>query len=362
MSSTILFGLSGSRRRQQNVKLPVEILCTIYVASPGYLTTMTTSRASSSDSYQWPPDYSHLQFSFQIRMEIAVDEKAARVNVGGLLRDMMRRVHRHDSTTVFFDVDEFEVPPEDTFVPATFGERFKVEQVAIGKMKKVALGFFMKTNMTFSAVKIAIGHQWLRDNKVYLREQVMPFQFGTDLSLVGFYTMEHPWFGNVHAVLETITNAWVEATTVSVSAEDEQRLRQLDQDGVIKRGTGINIPFTLERSKLTVKTMDPKKSPFSCDVWHLYVPRKYHSNAVFINDLAILDAKKLPTLIPQGLAKVNPTAFYQRMAKHSKFMHEHRNITIQSVTAEIYKKLVTVETNSDKTHTLKDATDVSMRS
>jgi hypothetical protein len=91
-------------------------------------------------------------------MEIAVDEMADRVNVGGLFHAMVRRVHQHDSMTVFFDVDEVEVDHAESVAKTNFGERFKVEQITLGKMKKVALGFFIRTNMSFHNLKIAVGH------------------------------------------------------------------------------------------------------------------------------------------------------------------------------------------------------------
>ena len=36
---------------------------------------------------------------------------------------------------------------------------------------------------------------------------------------------------------------------------------------------------------------------------------------MFINDIAMLDAKNLPQMIPHGLAKSNPDLFYLNMAK-----------------------------------------------
>ena len=226
---------------------------------------MTSSRVPFPSTLYDQESPKTVVYKFQIRMEIAVDEKAARVNVGSLFHNLVRRAHGNDNTTIFLDVDEKEVTHNDTFSATNFGDRFKVEQVSLGKMKKVAMGFFVRTNLTFANLKVAIGHQWLRDNKVYLREQALPFGFGTDLSLIGFYTMEHPWFGDVQLVLNAIEKAWSEAMTTEINDDDKKRLRQLENERVIT-GSAVNIPFTVERSKTLVKSPDPSKPAFACDV------------------------------------------------------------------------------------------------
>ena len=167
-------------------------------------------------------------YKHQVRMEIAVEEKTERVHVAGILKDLMHRTSRHAAANVtnvhFLDANGNEITIDGFPKTATFGESFKVTQISTEKFKKVTLGFFVRTTMTFGNFKIAVGHQWLRDQKVYLREQCLPFEYGTDLSLIGYYLLEHPWFGSAQSVLDTIGKAWTDATTTPVQGDDYQRL------------------------------------------------------------------------------------------------------------------------------------------
>ena len=138
----------------------------------------------------------------QVRMEMVVDAKTERVNVSGILREMMKRAGNGKSDTMFDDIHGNEFSLTDFPKTDTFAQRLSVEQVTLGSSKKVVLGFFIRTRKTFMDLKINIGFKWLQDNKVFLRLQNLSFEHGTDLSLLGYYIMEHPRFGQSQKVVD----------------------------------------------------------------------------------------------------------------------------------------------------------------
>ena len=232
----------------------------------------------------------------QIRMEIVVEAKTDRVNVSGILRELMRRTAQGNSVTTFKDTHGEDFSLDDFPSTSRFADRLGVEQVVLCASKKVVLGFFVTTTKSFLDLKINIGFKWLQEQKVFLRLQHLPFKFGTDLSLIGYYIMEHPRFGNGQEVIDTIIQAWAEGSTSCPTEAEEERVRKMEQNGLIGdliKGEKVNIPVTVERNKTTVKSPKTGKSPFSCDVWHVYVPRKNYADAIFLTDLAILEAKSL---------------------------------------------------------------------
>ena len=271
--------------------------------------------------------------------------------MAGTLRELMQRAMKGTKTTRFADTSKIEFSLDDFPTTTAFAKRLSVEQVTHGTHKKVVLGFFVKSEKTFLELKINVGFKWLQENKIFLCTQNLSFEHGTDLSLIGYYILDHPRFGKAELVVADILHSWAEATNDPDNDEDNQKIKQMAKEGIIERGEVINIPLTVERNKMTVKPPTPNKSPFPCDVWHVYVPRKYYKQAVFLNDLAILDAKTLTTMIPQALAKSNMTDFYHQMTKHAKYMHEHRNITIYNVPPENYKKNELLMDGIDKQHT-----------
>jgi len=292
-----------------------------------------------------------LQHSHQVRMEIAVAAQTDRVNVAGILRELMQRATQGSKDMTFADVHEEVFSLEEFPNTTTFANRLGVSQVSHGATKKVVLGFFIHTPKPFMEIKINIGFNWLQNNKVFLRQQTLPFKHGTDLSLIGYYIMEHPHFGNAGIVIDDILHSWAESTKDPDNDDDVHRLHQMEKTGIIENGENITIPVTVERGRLNVKPPNTSKSSFTCEVWHVYVPRKHYSDANFLNDLSILDAKTLDHMIPQALVKGNNKVFYQQMTKHAKYMHEHRNITIHNVSDTNYHKTELLTEGADKHHT-----------
>ena len=120
----------------------------------------------------------------QVRMEMVLDVKTERVNVSGVLCELMKRAGNEKTDTIFEDVNghEFSLtayPKTDTFM-----QHLSVEQVTLGNSKKVVLGFFIRTTKSFMDLKVNIGFKWLQDHKVFLRLQNLLFEHGTDLSLI----------------------------------------------------------------------------------------------------------------------------------------------------------------------------------
>ena len=291
----------------------------------------------------------------QIRMELMVEASKDKVQVAGILRELLQRAAQGKQVTTFEDVHGKEFSIESFPTNKTFAQRLGVEQVTFGPNKKVILGFFVKTPKSFMDLKINVGFKWLQEKKVFLRIQNLSFEHGTDLSLIGYFIMDHPRFGIGKQVAEDIARAWAEATKEAAPGEDEERIEKMTQAGIIgelERGKGINIPVTVERNRMMVKSPGANKASFQCDVWHVLVPRKHYSDAVFLTDLAILEAKTLKSLIPASLAKRNAVVFYNQMKKHFQYMHEHRNVTIYNVNGKHYMQDETLKIGGqDRRHT-----------
>ena len=75
------------------------------------------------------------RFKHQVRMELVVGEKTDRVNVAGILRELMQRAVKGNKTTSFADTGGAAFSLEDFPTTATFAKRLSVEQVTHGTNK-----------------------------------------------------------------------------------------------------------------------------------------------------------------------------------------------------------------------------------
>ena len=197
----------------------------------------------------------------------------------------------------------------------------------------------MVISASLHRIKLSVGFGWLGQQRIYLRTQQMPFQYGTDLYLMGFLTMEHPSVSNQSAVEDYVRDKWYNHMD-SIVAQDTndaeflahiQRLKDAD---LIVDDT-LTLPISVERS--TTRVECPGKKPFDVPVFQVYVPRRYRDAANYLNDRALLVTRTLKTLVPFSIVKNNPKAYYPQMVAHAKFLFEHPSITIARVSQTDYE-------------------------
>jgi hypothetical protein len=273
----------------------------------------------------------------QVRMEIMLDPEAGRVNIAGVLSELVKRATAALSPIRFFDV--LGTPFCTTTVPAgkEFITRLAVEKIEFGNTRKVALGLLVQSTLSLNEIKTTIGTPWLQQQKIFLRHQRMPFSHGTDLFLIGYLVQEHPSTANYDALEQSISAKWFDPEQEQDSSLDDDSADNEGKDykdlvrALVHQKTIVDnklmIPITSERSVLKVKA--PGRKQFDVPILSIYVPHKYREAATRLNDFAINDLEDL-SIVPFSLSKNHPEQFYYHMTKHAEFMHEHRNITIIS--------------------------------
>ena len=273
----------------------------------------------------------------QVRMEVMLDPEAGRVNIEGVLSEIVKRATAALTPIRFFDV--LGIPFGATTVPAgkEFITRLAVEKIEFGNTRKVALGFLVQSTLSLNEIKTTIGTPWMQQQKIFLRSQRMSFSHGTDLFLIGYLVQEHPNTANYDALEHAISAKWLDPDQERDSSLDDDSADNAGEDyddlirALVQQKTIVNnklmIPITSKRSVLKVKA--PGKKQFDVPILSIYVPRRYREAATRLNDCAINDLDDL-LIVPFSLSKNHPEQFYYHMTKHAAFMHEHRNITILS--------------------------------
>ena len=283
----------------------------------------------------------------QIRMEITLAAESGKVNIAGIVSEVVKRANSGLIPVRFFDVNN--LPFTTATVPSggEFVTRLAVEKVERGRTRKVVLGFYMQSRRNMNDIKSAIGIQWLQHNKIYLRPQRMSFTHGTDLFLIGYLAKEHPLTANMHDLENNIRTKWLPQTVHTLDDEmmaDEDEpdkpspefvalLKVLTERGLIK-DQQLQFPTTIERS--IIKVNAPDKPGFETQILSVFVPRKYSEAATLLNDFSINERGDI-SIIPFSLSKNVPAQFYQQMAQHAEYMHDHRNIPIFSVPSTRYR-------------------------
>lgn len=279
----------------------------------------------------------------QIRLEITLSAESGKINVAGIVSEVVKRANSGLIPVRFFDVHD--VPFNGVTVPSgkDFVTRLAVDKVEKGKTRKVVLGFYMQSRLHMSDIKAAIGLTWLQNNRIFMRPQRMAFEHGTDLFLIGYLAKEHPLTSNMTNLENEIYEKWfpMPVHTIDGMTDDEddppskeftELVTLLNDRGIISDNK-IQFPITIERN--TIKVNTPGKPEFATQLLSVFVPRKYHEAATLLNDFSINERGDL-SIIPFSLSKTAPDQFYQQMAQHAQYMHEHRNIPIFSVPASPY--------------------------
>ena len=192
----------------------------------------------------------------QVRMEIVVKDGTRNLNVGRILREFMIRANEkedvdfHDADGDPFDINQF--PDEDVFA-----KKLRAETVDTGRSKKVTLGFFMVSSASLHRIKLSVGFGWLGQQRIYLRLQRMPFQYGTDMYLMGFLTMEHPSVSNQSAIESFVRDKWYNHMDCIVAQDtnDDEFLAHIQRlkDAQIIIDETLTLPISVERSTVRVE-------------------------------------------------------------------------------------------------------------
>ena len=285
---------------------------------------------------------------YQIRMEVMLSRESRRINMAGILTEVVKRANLGNNTVRFLDVNK--VPFTAVTVPSgkEFIERLAFATVESGKTRKMVLGFYMESKLLMLDIKLAININWLAQQKIFLRPHRMPFNHGTDLFLIGYITQEHPTTVNFEQLEAIISKKWydpdqaIDSTMQDNDTEEDGAEKHTDYNdliaalntkGLIQNGA-LQIPITTERSFL--KVTSPSKPAFEVNILSVYdVPRKHKDAATLLNDFSI-NANNDLSLVPFSLSKANSEQFYHQMCAHAKFLHDHRNICIFSVPKEDY--------------------------
>jgi hypothetical protein len=286
---------------------------------------------------------------YQIRMEVMLSRESRRVNMAGILTDMVKRANSGINTVRFLDVHKN--PFNATSVPSgtEFVERLAVTTVESGKTRKMVLGFYMESKLLMADIKSAININWLAQQKIFLRPQRLSFVHGSILFLIGYITQEHPTTVHFDQLDASISKKWydpdqaVDSKMQEETGNDNDDTDQGNEDyndliaALIAKGTirdkALQIPITTERSFLKVAA--PGKPLFEVNILSVYVPRKYKEEATYLNDYSI-NTKNDLSLIPFSLSKTNSDQFYHQMCTHANFLHDHRNISIFLVPKDDY--------------------------
>ena len=279
----------------------------------------------------------------QIRLEITLAAESGKINVAGIVSEVVKRANSGLIPVRFFDVND--VPFNGVTVPSgkEFVTRLAVDKVEKGKTRKVVLGFYMQSRLHMNDIKAAIGLTWLQNNRIFMRPQRMSFEHGTDLFLIGYLAKEHPLTSNMTNLENEIHEKWLPMPVHSIDGmtdeEDDQPSKEFTElvtllnDRDIISDNKIQFPITIERN--TIKVNAPGKPEFATQLLSVFVPRKYHEAATLLNDFSINERGDL-SIVPFSLSKTAPDQFYQQMSQHAQYMHEHRNIPIFSVPASPY--------------------------
>jgi hypothetical protein len=266
-------------------------------------------------------DYGNKQ---QVRMELMLSPDSKRVNIAGILTELVARAATGLIPTRFFDIHD--VPFSSTNVPSgpDFISRFSVAKIEKGNTLKVALGFIVQSTMTLNDLKSAVDPKWLQQHNIFLRPQRMPFEHGTDLFLIGYLDHEHPYTANLDQLENSICAKWFNPSlprnsgmtdddTTDTSYDD--RITVLSQRNTIENNK-LNIPITAEKGILKVKA--PDKDMFETPIISIFVPRQFQEAATMLNDFSITNNDDL-SLIPFSLSKNQPEQYYYHMSKHAEF-------------------------------------------
>jgi hypothetical protein len=166
-------------------------------------------------------------------MEILVQAEKKGINLCDLLSHLMTLAKFGGKVVEFTDADKLPISPTNMPSDGSFPARLRVTTIQTNKLKKVTLGFFMKSTAKFSEIKNSIGLGWLRRFHIFLRLQHLPFEYGTDLFLMGYLTQEHPNFACVETLEQTMKMNWFDS-------DDRESIEQSGNNDLIQMLAEMN--------------------------------------------------------------------------------------------------------------------------
>jgi hypothetical protein len=244
----------------------------------------------------------------QVRMEILVQPEKKGINICDLLSNLMKLANSGQNLVDFKDADKLPIDPAHMPSEGSFKNRLRVTSVQTNKLKKVTLGFYMASSSSFAEIKNSIGLGWLRRYHVFLRQQHLPFEHGTDLYLMGYIVQEHPSFASIGRLERKLALSWYdsddrERIDSSSNTDLKKVIEAMEKDKFIAHDR-INFPVTLEKGFIRVSAEG--RTQFDTQVLYVYVPRQFRVPATVLSDRAILEKEDHLTMIPFSLSKADP--------------------------------------------------------
>ena len=92
--------------------------------------------------------------------------------------------------------------------------------VKIKDGSKVLLGISIRSTNTLEEVKIAIGYNWLKANRIYLCIQPLRFEHGLEIFLLGYFVKIYLAFVNYGELTDQVHEEWKTAHRVIVNSDD----------------------------------------------------------------------------------------------------------------------------------------------
>ena len=153
--------------------------------------------------------------------------------------------------------------------------------------------------------------------------------------------MEHPNVMIPSNIEQYISDKWYshmdkKAAEHAMTPNDQEFLDQIEklEEANIIVDDELRIPIRVERTVAGVEC--PGQKSFEVPVFQVYVPRCCQDAATYLNDRALLETQILSNLIPFAIIKNDLPAYYSKMVKHAKYLHNHRSITIKNISKSDY--------------------------
>ena len=215
----------------------------------------------------------------KVVMEWNIPQEVKKVNVVPLFTNLLSRAKTAGPITLLdtmmrsFDLDELA-----TINSEVLTSRFLVESVKAKEGSKLLMGFAFRSENTLEEIKIAIGYEWLRGNRIYLRLNTLGFDHGLEMYLLGYFVKIHPSFVCYTDLQDVVYSAWQEAHQVvrNLDGEDiKQQLQHAYEAGILSLTNSemINIPMALEKS--VMPGTDSQGKVFNTPVITLRVPKAF---------------------------------------------------------------------------------------
>ena len=113
-----------------------------------------------------------------MRMEITLAPESGRVNLAGILLELVKRANSGLIPVKFSNIDSVPFIESSVLSGTDFVKRLAVEKVETGRTRKMVLGFYMQSRLYMNDIKSAIGIKWLQQKESFFALNVCVDNFG----------------------------------------------------------------------------------------------------------------------------------------------------------------------------------------